>query len=90
MCEGHGESEMAEFLDLVLVKSHLNFLIFFFLCRHLFVLLLNKKKQLLACHFWQEPFPLKKYYEVVSVKAFGGKLTLPSPLILLIKYQYFN
>lgn len=50
----------------------------------------KKKKQLLACHFWQEPFPLKKYYEVVSVKAFGGKLTLPSPLILLIKYQYFN
>lgn len=43
MCEGHGESEMAEFLDLVLVKSHLNFLMFFFLCRHLFVLLLNKK-----------------------------------------------
>lgn len=31
MCEGHGESEMAEFLDLVLVKSHLNFLMFFFL-----------------------------------------------------------
>lgn len=30
MCEGHGESEMAEFLDLVLVKSHLNFLMFFF------------------------------------------------------------
>lgn len=48
------------------------------------------KKQLLACHFWQEPFPLQKYYEVASVKAFGGKLTLPSPLILLIKYQYFN
>lgn len=30
MCEGHGESEMAEFLDLVLMKSHLNFLMFFF------------------------------------------------------------
>lgn len=44
MCEGHGESEMAEFLDLVLVKSHLSFLMVFFLCRHLFVLLLNKKK----------------------------------------------
>lgn len=45
----------------------------------------NKKTpQLLACHFWQEPFPLKKYYEVASVKAFGGKFTLPSPLILKI------
>lgn len=31
-----------------------------------------------------------KNYEVASVKAFRGKLTLPSPLILLIKYQYFN
>lgn len=48
MCEGHGESEMAEFLDLVLVKSHLNFLMFFFLCRHLFVLLLNKKKTVIS------------------------------------------
>lgn len=34
MCEGHGESEMAELSDLVLVKSHLNFLMFFFLMQN--------------------------------------------------------
>lgn len=45
MCEGHGESEMAELSDLVLVKSHLNFLMFFFFLMQTFVCFTAESKK---------------------------------------------
>lgn len=48
MCEGHGESEMAEFLDLVLVKSHLNFLMFLFFMQTFVCFTAEQKKTVIS------------------------------------------
>lgn len=97
--EGHAQHKMTWMLDLVVVMSH-----FIFRCleqcymsvKWLIVLtwiLKLQKLQLWKFHFWyiSKHFPLKKLlWSCLFVKAFGSKLTLPIPLIPVIKDQYFN